>query len=193
MVVGILFNVLSSYCFGYSAYSALGVVYQIQVFMLLPLTEADIGEDVIDFFRLLSDVLLSFKFLPSEFVFFGFSDSIFSYFHFEQPHSYLYVLRFRSGSSFVNLTDFFWGLISVGAVFAVVAPAYSCTRDQEPDSNRHKFFRRVFHSMVSKLFMRLFLVAYVFLCIAGLSEVMSTDRVTEGPASYAFACAVSAA
>jgi hypothetical protein len=74
--------------------------------MLLPLIGVDFGEDVIDFYRFIDELLFTFKFMPNNFVFFG--NDILKDFDYPQSNWYLYLINLTSGSSMENMTSLLW-------------------------------------------------------------------------------------
>ena len=60
-----LLNFISIFKFKFSSYSLFGVIYQLQILMLLPILNVNVGEDAIDFFRYNHDFLFNFNFMSN--------------------------------------------------------------------------------------------------------------------------------
>jgi hypothetical protein len=117
MSIGIIFNLLSIYQFKTSSNGMFGIIYQIQIIMLLPLIGIDVGEDVIDFFRSISELMFTFKFIPDNFTFFGID--IYKDFDYPQSNWYLNLLDLTSGSSMTNTTSLLWIASILGVLILV--------------------------------------------------------------------------
>lgn len=190
MFIGICFNVLMAVFYECSLYSLLGIVYQVQMFMLVPCLNIDVGEDVIDFYRYIHHILFSFDIWPSQLVFFGY-DNAFDSFDYSQSNSYLYLMYFKSGSSMVNTYDLLWTAILVLSFFLIVVlPSFLISKELEPDSNRYKFFKTVGDFILFRLLVRILLVSTIFLGMASLPEIINFDRIADGFVSYVYACVI---
>lgn len=172
----------------YSLYSLLGVVYQVQMFMLVPCLNVDIGEDVIDFYRYIHHILFSFDIWPNGIVFFSYNNA-FDRFDYSQSNSYLYLIYFKSGSSMINTYDLLWTVLLVLMLFLIVVlPLFFVSKECEPDSNRYKFFKKAGDFILFRLLVRILLVSTVFVGMASVSEITNFDRIADGFISYAYAC-----
>ena len=134
-------NCATGYFYKGSWISSFGVIYQLQVLMMLPLVGADMGDDVLAFYRLIHPLFFSLSFLPKNWVFFSLGHFI-DVFEFPQTNWYLFLLEIKDGSAFVNLRELTFVLCILGVVYAAFALSYSYTKDQEPDSNRHACFKK---------------------------------------------------
>jgi hypothetical protein len=85
--------------------------------MLLPLIGIDFGEDVIDFYRFVDELLFTFKFMPDSYTFFGIE--IFNNFDYPQSNWYLYLLDMTSGSTMVNTTPLLWIVSILGVLISI--------------------------------------------------------------------------
>jgi hypothetical protein len=117
MLLALIINIIAVFYFGGSSFVILGIIYQVQILMLLPLIGIDFGEDVIDFYRFIDQILFTFKFIPDFVVFFGFQ--IFDDYHYPQNDWYLYLINMTSRSSLVNTTELLW-VVSILAVLIFV-------------------------------------------------------------------------
>ena len=185
MGLGIVFNILNAKIYGASSISIFGVFYQIQMFMLIPLIGSDVSEDSIYFFNYAKDLLVSFYFIPNSFSFFG-HGNVFSKLHYNQSNWYLNLIGFTSGSSLYNMNNYIFVWILIWMIAILIIPAYSCTKSQEPDSNRHKASKKAFDFLMSQFLIRFFMLSYQFLLIASLSEVKDFSRISKGTTSYIF-------
>ena len=123
LALGILVNLLSIFKFSSSSHSLLGVVYQVQIFMLIPLFNLDVGTDVIDFYRYIHDTLFTFNFMPNALVFLS-KDDIFDQFRIEQDNWYLFLMDIENGSTLVNMTDLISVFLFIFAVSLAIIPFY---------------------------------------------------------------------
>lgn len=184
-----LFNFFMFYYYKYSMYNMMSFVYQLQMFMLIPLMGVDVGEDIIDFYRYLHELLFSWEFLPNNIVFLGL-ENLFSRFHYVQPSWYLRLLYIDSGSSLMNMYDLIFVAALLLTLFLLVLPFNICTAAEEPDSNRAKFFKSARDFILTRLFVKLILVSFVFILICTVSEITHFKRITEGFTSYLASCII---
>lgn len=189
MAIGMIFSGLSVYFFDCSSHSMLGVIYQIQIMMLIPLIGVDVGEDVVDFYRTIYHVLFSYDFIPEKFIFFGYGNFL-NDFKFMESNKYLSLMNIADGSALANMTSFIFTFSTFILVIALIFPGYAYTKDQEPDTNRHKMFRKLIGKATSKLILRALMLSYVFIMICCASELAHTTRITKGYFSYIFAFAI---
>jgi hypothetical protein len=186
MALGIMANLLTGCLYKGSWISSFGVIYQLQIIMMFPLIGADMGDDVLAFYRFIRHLLFSMSFLPKNFVFFSLGHYI-DVFEFPQTNWYLFLLNIDDGSAFVNLRELTFTLCIIGVIYILFALSYSCTKDQEPDSNRHVFFKKCYDFVATKLIVRTLMLGYMYLLICSLSEIAHTDRIIHGFPSYLIA------
>ena len=189
MALGIIANVGSAYMYGSSWISSFGVIYQLQVMMMLPAAGVDFGEHVLQFYRMIYHLFFSFTFLPSSVTFFTMKNIV-DYFEFPQTNWYLFALEFTDGSTIVNTRELLSVFLVIGIVYCVSGFSYSFTKEQEPDTNRFKYSKKAYDFVASSLVMRVVLLSYMFMLIASLSELSHTKRISKGVVSYGIACAM---
>jgi len=116
MILGIIANMGSAYLYGSSWISSFGVIYQLQVMMMLPCTGIDIGEQVLQFYRMIHHLFISFSFFPSNVTFFTLSHIV-DYFEFPQTNWYLFALEFTDGSTIVNTRELLSVFLMIGILY----------------------------------------------------------------------------
>ena len=164
MALGIIVNVGSAYLYGSSWINAFGVIYQLQVLMSIPLIGVDIGEDVLAFYRLIHHLFISFSFISSKVTFFGLGH-LFDVFEFPQTDWYLFALEFTDGSGIVNIHKILFVVLLIVWATILTGIFYSCTKDQEPDSNRFAFSKKIYQFFGLCVSIRVMMLVYMYLLV----------------------------
>ena len=162
---GIALNLSLVVFFGYSPINLLNVVYQMQIYMLIPLMNIDVSEELINFYRTLSNMLGSFFFLSKDSNFFG-NSWRFEKHHFDQPSWYLYLMGFESGSSVINLQYFLWFLTIYTFVISCLSPIYALLKILKWDNRVVNFIKKVCEISIFRIYIRLFFFSFVFILIS---------------------------
>jgi cysteine-rich repeat protein len=186
--VGMVFNAFSMKMFGHSSHSLLQPIYQLQMYLLLPLL-ATMGESTVDFLRSFKILLFSFVQVPTNIVFFSY-DTAFDSFGYPQSNPYLYLLDLRSNSSMVNTYNYIWVVMVLAIWLGIIVGLFLYSFEYEPESRRTKFLKSAIKFTISKLCIRLFMISFVFILLACVSEIMEFERFVDGFVSYVYAMAL---
>lgn len=183
MIFGIFVNLISAIHLGGSSYNTFGIVYQIQILMLLPLIGIDFGEDVIDFYRYIKEILFTFAFIPDDVVFYRIN--IFDDYHYPQNNWFLYLLGMGSRSSLVNTTKLLLVVSIVGVVTIIITLFYFSVSYQRSERNCPKIFSKLLKYSLTAI-VSLMLLTLVFLLMTSLNEIIEINSVLDETISYAY-------
>lgn len=165
--------------------SSYAYIYHMQLFFLLPMIKITMHSDVLDLFEWLNFYLFNFSFLPDSLRFTDTSNTDPE--AVPQTNSYLKQIELKSGSAFYNIGELLFVVCIYLAVHLTVVLTYLISTKTSAESGFSKGARYVFNLFHFAVPIRFFLLAYLFLMLSSLSElVINNDKGDEG-GSFAFA------
>lgn len=182
----LLLNAAGAALFKSSSASVYSLMFYFQAMMLTPLLGVSMHADVKSYFGYMKFMLVNFSFLPDGVIF---TDDAHTRPRalMAQQNDYLNQIGFDSGSSLYNIGKLIFVVVVMLGVYLFVATAYVVTKQFYKDPIGYKIVKFLFDLFTFAIFIRLFILAYVFILLCVFSEIAINNRGNNAGGSYLFA------